>query len=728
MHYSRLLIFLAFLLLAVGCKKGPVAGTETQAPGGVAENQQPPPPAAGQQPAPPGQGPRHDAPAPRPGMGTPPPPPPPPTIPLDEIPLDDPSCEAKKEKQDREFRRDKLPRLHEEEQALAVLDGWLRTTSDVLSLQENDRLLAKLSAAGKEVLECQSSFDDRLFKLMTMVALPAGGSGERYPLFFCEGALDHELREWCGAVLLRLGQWELLDALWTEGNAAAQYCSDPLRGPDAGTSASEMAKRLGKHAACQAVLTSDECTATGLAASRKENLAQIESYCKAIKAKTAGCQGLEGREAASCALAMYVTRQGKGSSCYQMNRLANVAVPHIFCLQPDALAEIDCDSFLDSLPETEFGELDRQSCLLAGRARNHDRDCGKELSGTPAGLLYDAYIASIPSPEESPEMAQRVVKVPLPRPWAETLLAVKGLHLASAKPPPGIYGDREGGGPDGRPREGGPPPGVVGEIPDGAPPPDAGPHHSEHKVLTDLWDNARRNAEGSPDGVHPGPEHGPPPAGVHPGPPPEGLQPGLFKDMLDDGFGPPPPEVIPGAGQPAGMMPPSDNLEPRHPEGFKVPTPDNRPPPENVVSRQVVSQFSTPLTLTGGPLQRAMARFVRATLVLPGALHERLNTPCDGLLTESLLLPAPGGLAEVRMRAMNVSKEDLRCEVKIVVEGPSGKAEKRQILEIRSGGIQPLNITFVAIEKAHSEVSHACVPVKLPPKETPKPVEDLPAS
>ncbi len=742
MHFSRLLIVTTLLLLAVSCKKAPDAGTEKPAPAGEAQNQQQPPAEATPRTAPPEPGPRHAAPAPPPGVNTPPPPP---TIPLSEIPLDDPSCEAKKEKQDREFRREKLPRLHEEEQALAVLDQWLRRTSDVLSLQENDRLLTKLSAAGKEVLGCQTSFDDRLFKLMTMVALPPGGNGERYPLYFCEGALQHDYQEWCGAVLLRLGQWELLDAIWTEGNAAAQYCDEGLYDSKAGSSASELAARLGQFAKCQAVLSGEECTASGLAASVKDNLEEMTSYCKAIKARSTleNCEGKVGSEATSCALAMYINRQGTGRGCQQLNRLAGTAVPHIFCLQPDAFAEVDCDSFLEGLPAPEFGDLHTQSCQLAGRARNHDQDCGKELAGTPAGLMYNAYVASIPSAEESPLMAQRVEKVPLTRPWAETLLAIKGLQLASAKPIPEIFGDKEGDGPRRPQREGGPPPGVRGKE-EGPPPLDAGPRSHEHKLLPDLWGFAGKEAQNSPNGFQPGPEHGPPPAGRPHGPPPEGLLPGSARDKFDDGFGEPPAEVVPGAGQPAGMLPPVEfapgaappgsvlpspkDFVPRPPEGFEAAGPGNQQLPEKFASRLVVTQFTHPLTVSGGPLQKAMARFVRATLVLPGAFHGRGSVPCDGLVAESLLLPAPGSLSEVRIRAMNVSKEDLRCEFNVLVEGPSGKAEKRRTVDVRSGGIVPLNITFEAMEQAHSEVTHACVAVKLPPKETPEVVEDLPAS
>lgn len=116
--------------------------------------------------------------------------------------------------------------------------------------------------------------------------------------------------------------------------------------------------------------------------------------------------------------------------------------------------------------------------------------------------------------------------------------------------------------------------------------------------------------------------------------------------------------------------------------------------------------------MNGGPLQKAMAAFARATLVLPSSMESHpIAPPCQGVFTESRLVPAPGEQQEVRVTALNVSTSDLACEFRITVQGTTGMVEKRVNKEIGARAIDRINVPFAPIEKASHVVKYACIPV-----------------
>ncbi len=475
---------------------------------------------------------------------------PPPSVPVSELLGDDPACVAKLDREAQDFRRDKLPRLIEEEQAVEVFTAWLGSTAKILEAGEAQRLLGLLDEGREELRNCRKDIEPRFHKLLTMMSLPAEAGSIRMPHFYCEGNLSHEV-EWCSSYVLRLGQWDLLDALWTEGNSAARFCRANSVGKAAGEA---LVKRsLVKLAECQALLQSDDCSADGLTATTTATRAAYTNYCLAVQAglKNESCGGAIPSGSSGCEL-VDIIKKGKGAAdCQELSTRSETIVPDIFCQKPKAFAEVDCKTLLETQLPPAFRDLEMNSCKMAKLARTHAKDCGDLSEAGPHCYLYKAYRASLSNHGQDSRIESRGKFVFMSRAWAQTILQEPGVRLATLVAQPGQLGEpRISDEPDL------PPP---GELAPGPPPDGGGPSRRSPVLLPDFWAEAR--GEHGPNGPPPGGEKHQPPGGGHAGMPPPGGH-----------------EGMPPSGGHAGMQPPGGHAGMQPPGGHAGMGPQGSPP------------------------------------------------------------------------------------------------------------------------------------------------------
>ena len=509
----------------------------------------------------------------------------PPSIPASELLADDPACIAKLDREEQQFRRDKLPRLIEEEQAVEVFDAWLDSTGKILEAGESRRLIGLLEEGRKEFQACRKEIEPRFYKLLTMMSLPATPGESRLPHFYCEGNLTQEM-DWCSSFVLRLGQWDLLDALWTEGALAGRFCPTGIGRKNA--KAIPTGTSLARFAVCQTLLQSDDCTAEGLKTSYDTVQSDYAVYCQAVQAgiKEETCGATFPAKSKGCELLEVIKNKKGVAGCQDLSERSETVVPNIFCQSPEAFAEVDCKEFLSSQAAPDFGQLEMDSCEMARLARTLATDCGSLSASGPHCYLFKAYRSSILKHSEDERMETRGKFVFLSRSWARTILQERGIRLASLVANPGQLGEP-------RPGEGPGPPPDPDSMP-GPPPDGAGPGANTPALLPDLWAEARggHHVDGPPpnmDGKILGdPRRGPPQGGKHMGGPPTGGPQQGGNQMGEpppsgppEGEEPPPgaPSLyeIPPGDEPA-WPPPRDGKLPKFDEG-KQPMRPGSPPP-----------------------------------------------------------------------------------------------------------------------------------------------------
>jgi hypothetical protein len=695
----------------------------------------------------------------------------PPSIPASELFADDPACVAKLDREEQEFRRDKLPRLIEEEQAVEVFDAWLDSTGKILEAGESRRLIGLLEEGRKEFQACRKDIEPRFYKLLTMMSLPATPGEPRMPHFFCEGNLKGNL-EWCSSFILRLGQWDLLDALWTEGSMAGRFCSTGASRREA--KADPTGTSLTHFAVCQTLLQSDDCTADGLKSSYAAVQEDYSEYCLAVQAGLKGeaCGDTFPAKSNGCALLTAIKDKKGLAGCQDLTESSEKVVPNIFCQSPEAFAQVDCKDFLASQQAPSFRQLELDSCEMARLARTHATDCGSLSKSGPHCHLYNAYRSSILKHSDDKRMETRGKFVFLSRSWARTILQERGVRLASLVAKPGQLGEP-------RPGDQLEPPPDPNHTPE-PPPGDQGPSANSPALLPDLWAEARGgrplngpppNRDGKIIGGDPrqGPPHGsrhmgePPPSGppegeepppgapslyeIPPGdeaawpPPRDGKLPNFEegdRPPLPDGSPPPhrqpkgmkgmvPPGPPPGApaGKPSsewashyGMVPPLyDSENPPEPPG----KPGDKPPPDGSrPSTLLVSDaFVDRLTTTGGPIQQAMTEFALDTVQMPGKFRNHEKRPCTPYMLEKKMFPSSDGRIIAQVSTLNTSQETLLCEFHLILEGSEGTTQKIRKATVRMGEVETIEAFFERQVDAKLTLHEACAPApQLEPKKT----------
>lgn len=787
MHRRFFTTLLALLTLVAACKRtdplpeakktAPKAeGLSKQAaestPPGSTEIQQPAQPAVAQEGAADNNGPVR---------------PPPPTIPIDELMADDPACAAKLERDEKKFRQEKLPRLIEEEQAVEVFMEWLNSSAEILEAAESARLFGLFEDGLQELKTCRKDVDSKLFDLLTMVSLPGDPEAKRMPFHYCLGSMKQD-GLWCPAYLLRLGQWDLLDALWTDATLVSRYCNGA---PASGTIAGEvsLANTLTGFAQCKVLLESDDCTPTALAKATVAARTSYANYCLAAQAGLRGesCGGPFAEGSESCALIELVKSGNGKTGCKEIAMNHQIVIPDVFCHSPKDFAEVDCKGLFSTKPPA-YSELDTNSCEMARLARTHSTDCGSLPTPGPHCDLYLGYQSSINRHSQDHRMKMRGKFIFLSRAWARNIIQEPGVRLATLAVSPGQLGaPRDSQAYELQGYEPPPEDGKHREMPAGN---DARPGEMVRSLLPDLW--AETNSEDSH--LRPmahlgraidGEQHQmpPPPEGGEPGmpsPPPEGEhlrgpggqmgQPGQGgaspqgtpqEAYMEGSQGTPPPGFIPGGPPPGpgGQMappgrdgasptgaPPEPGKAPAPPEGEmpegwaslllmsppleggKPPEgplgkPGDKPAPEgsHPTNKLVTGDYVDPLTVTGGPIQQAMAEFARDYVQVPGEFSHRDDPPCAPYKLEEMLFTAADGGVMAEIRGINFSLRPLQCEFHFTLEGSEGRAEKTRTLLLPTGAVETLSVRFEPQSDPQLSIHEACIPV---PEELPKKEQD----